>query len=383
MATQNRKAHGKKSKADQSNKLDKIQALAGERLGETVTWRATGPHKHTDVIDALKAAGLDPKVAREFKYQHAFTRACNRMSDERIIEKFKAEGDKIHFQFTRAYIESEDIQYRKECMVTLCKQTGKVTCPITEIETLAQATLDRCMEERTTSDITGMIQRLFREHSDLIPDPCCDNLFFVPQEYAGFNDQIHRFLTSLGGKMSRYPILAGTKEGDDTVKGAVFTHVDSAITDFNRVIDEFTPENRTSSMERKADEIRTFRTKLESLAAILGAKMDQANAALDEANVKLAAKIRGSVALKNGTVEAKDYGYPKTYAEDTNAVWKAAFAELIETKRWIKDMNAETYDPDNYGDEDWKDLRIVLRKEYGGIPEEAEIIKDIRAFLRG
>src|SRR5215813_12352274 len=54
-------------------------------LGEVITWNAGGVKvKHTALVEALRDAGLDEKVARELAPRHAFTRACRKLGEKRI-----------------------------------------------------------------------------------------------------------------------------------------------------------------------------------------------------------------------------------------------------------------------------------------------------------
>jgi hypothetical protein len=64
-----------------------LLAAAGQKLlGEIITWTCPGlAVRHLDLIQALRTAGLDEGVARELAPRHAFTRACKRLSDQRII----------------------------------------------------------------------------------------------------------------------------------------------------------------------------------------------------------------------------------------------------------------------------------------------------------
>ena len=63
-------------------------------LGEIVTWTCSGVTvRHTDLVAALREAGLDEAVARELAPRHAFTRACKKLSDQRIIRPVSEDAD--------------------------------------------------------------------------------------------------------------------------------------------------------------------------------------------------------------------------------------------------------------------------------------------------
>src|SRR6476661_8050145 len=70
-------------------------------LGEIITWDCSGiTIKHLDLIDALRASGLEESVARELAPRHAFARACKKLSEARIIRQVAEDDNSITFQFT-------------------------------------------------------------------------------------------------------------------------------------------------------------------------------------------------------------------------------------------------------------------------------------------
>ena len=79
-----------------------ISAAARVRmLGEVIAWACPGLCvSHADLVAALAAAGLDPGVARELAPRHAFSRACKRLSEQRIIRPVAEDASTITFQFT-------------------------------------------------------------------------------------------------------------------------------------------------------------------------------------------------------------------------------------------------------------------------------------------
>jgi hypothetical protein len=130
--------------------------LAGVKLlGEVITWSCNGVTiRHLDLITALRDADLDESVARELAPRHAFSRACRKLSEARIIRQVAEDEATIHFQFTSEHKEGDRYSYDFETLLTLTKATGKVTCDIAGLATLAQENLDHCIQARTGSDVT-------------------------------------------------------------------------------------------------------------------------------------------------------------------------------------------------------------------------------------
>lgn len=130
-------------------------------LGEIITWNCGGiTVGHLDLVEALREADLDESVARELAPRHAFSRTCKKLSDARIIRQLAEDDTHITFQFTAKQRDGDRYTYELETLLKLNKNTGKVTCELAGLATLAQEELDRCLLARTGSDVTRMIQRL-------------------------------------------------------------------------------------------------------------------------------------------------------------------------------------------------------------------------------
>lgn len=278
-------------KAKQQEYLDAVSGAP--TWGEIVTWDAKGPHQHKAVVQALADSGLDPALAREFAPKNAWTRAARKLSNERLIEEWKADGDEIMFQFTRSMLTEHGIDHKEETKVTLDKQTGRITCPDESIRELAQQTLDRCMEERTTSDVSSMVKRMFQGEAELVPLPNSNGgVFFVPVEHSGFTEKMHAFLSKLGAPgIGRWPIAKGTAHGDGMVCEAVSTHLQVAIAEYETAVAEFGATTSIRKIETTAERIKLARAKVESFASYLGEERETLEASLERLNEALCVKV--------------------------------------------------------------------------------------------
>ncbi len=112
---------------------------AGTRLlGEVISWTCSGVTvTHPALLAALADAGLDPGVARELAPKHAFTRACKKLCDRRIIRQVAEDEAAVRFQFTSESRDGNKFDYHLETMLTLDKKTGTVTCDLPGLATLA------------------------------------------------------------------------------------------------------------------------------------------------------------------------------------------------------------------------------------------------------
>lgn len=132
---------------------------AGTRLlGEVIAWTCSGVAvTHTALLTALRDAGLDESVARELAPKHAFSRACKKLCDRRVICKVAEDEAAVRFQFTSESRDGDTYQYAMGTMLTLDKKTGTVTCDLPELATLAQEELDRAIDARSGGDVTRVI----------------------------------------------------------------------------------------------------------------------------------------------------------------------------------------------------------------------------------
>jgi hypothetical protein len=80
-------------------------------LREIITWSCSGVSiRLADLVEALRDAGLDDGVARELAPRHAFSRACKRLSEARIIRPVSEDAHAITFQFTKESRDSDSYE---------------------------------------------------------------------------------------------------------------------------------------------------------------------------------------------------------------------------------------------------------------------------------
>ena len=264
-----------------------------ELLGEIIAWTAGGSTKHLDLIDALVAAELDEGVARELAPRCAFGRACKKLSEQRIIRPVGETARELTFQFTAEERDGDRFRYQMETLLTLEKATGIVTCDLPGLATLAQEELDRCIEARTGSDVTRVVQRLFEKRADLFPIRPGGGAYFCPAEHAGFVDRVEGFLTRIHGVMHRFPVPKGTPQGNRSVKEVVAAGLSALIAEHGAAIAEFGGDTRPDTVARAAEKIRLTRHKVQAYAAYLAEERNRLEAELATASYQLRQKVEG------------------------------------------------------------------------------------------
>jgi hypothetical protein len=230
-------------------------------------------------------------VARELAPRRAFARACRQLSEQRIIRQVGEDDAVITFQFTAERREDGRYTYELETLLTLAKATGKVTCPLPGLATLAQEKLDECIASRTSADVTRVVQRLFERKADLFPIREQGGAYFTPAEHVGFVDRVQAFLSRINGRMGRFPVPAGTPEGDRSVKEAVAEGIASLIAEHHAAIFGFGEDTRQHTLERAAQRIRLTKHNVETYSAYLADEQEKLELALTAASARLRPKV--------------------------------------------------------------------------------------------
>lgn len=278
--------------------LDQHNASAkGTVIGEVVRWNArptgaNGKHTYQTVKAALEAAGLDTKYAKEFEPKAAFARAAGKMSQDRLIDIVREDDSEIIFQFTKKALRGEELEFEKETNLQLNRITGKVSCAVPELENKAQEELDRAMIERTTSDITKIIQAHYEDHGELIPFGEQGGVYIVPAEFMNLNDQVKTFLDGLGGRLYRLVISSGASEDtDETVAHSFAGHYQADLDRLQVLINGFTLNVRRDTIEATAQEIKDLKLKLKTHSFLLRDQADEVESKLAETDTILRNQI--------------------------------------------------------------------------------------------
>ncbi len=304
--------------------ISNIEGL--QLLGEIVCWTAGARSiPYTSVVQALQDAGLNP-VAKELLPRHAFSRASKKLTEERVIDPLDEDTDIIRFQFTKRVMETKgkDKQWRydAETILSLDKSTGKVTCDIKSLEAFAQKEVIRCTEERTSGDITKIVQKLFEQNADLFPIREQGGAYFVLEEHNQFTSKIQDFLQRLGGRISRFPVPAGTANGDLAVQDSMVNGMEGLIDQHIKDIEKFGVSTRSDTLERQAGEIKETRVKIQAYASYLQDRREELLTKLDEAKKLLAKRVTDLTEERanlppsehggGGGTRAYIFGYPVT-----------------------------------------------------------------------
>lgn len=266
-----------------------LPSVKGDIWGWVVSWDLDGlTMRFSELSDALRAAGLDPSVAREKLPRDAFARAARRLTTGGIIRPIKDETDPVHlrFQLTREDQAGDELLYSREAVICLDKTTGEITSDVPEVTARAKAAFDAAMDLRTSGDVTSIVQRLFKREgangADLFPVNK-RGTYFVRKEQGAFLDKIGAFVSGVKGHFVRIPYASGEDAGDTQVKAIVTDGIEDLIRDLDASTAEFCSETSDRAMTAAAERIKMIKFKIDSYSTYLDDQKDQLQDALRDA----------------------------------------------------------------------------------------------------
>lgn len=304
-----KKSLRKDTKRNEHRKQRMNDELKGLKLfGWMITWKGDQrgrTYPFTDVMQALDSAGFKAEeVASEFTPRNAFKRACKKMEADRSIDEVRNDNDQLVFQFTRKYLDrhKDMMNFSPETKVTLNLITGKIKCKDPKMQQLAQDKLNECTEARTTSDVTRIIQRLFKSEADIITFQ--EKCYIVPDEVSGFIDEVEKFTDKLHIRLDRLPIPKGSSHGDRAIAEAFNDHIEAMIEEHRDACSKFTIYSNEKTMKTHVDKIDQTRITIEAYASCLGDRVKKLIATVEEEKKALKQKINHLVKEKENAPEA-------------------------------------------------------------------------------
>ena len=265
-------------------------------LGEIVTWDTKASEIAIDTIrDALTNAGLSDDVAKDLNTRSAFSRATKTLKENRSIDKVKQSKDGVvTFQLTKKEVDEahDRMDFKFEAIIRLDTKTGDIECPDQIIEDQAKALLAHAMQTRTASDVTRMVQTLFKSHADLFPiNPSKGVAYFVPEKYRDFSKKCEAFLSNVGGTLWQFPVPKGTESGNASVRDAVTTGLNELLKELNDAVSDWDDTTRKGTMVKGTEKFKLIKHKAEAYAEYLGHNQATLLAEIDEAKKRLVSRI--------------------------------------------------------------------------------------------
>ena len=263
-----------------------------ELLGEIVSWNCSGVSlTRSELVEALKAARLDPDAVAEMPLHSAFNRACKNLGQRRVIRKLAEDPEVLSYQFTSEARESDLFSYHTEAVLNIDKSSYVVSCDVKEIEVAVQKELIAELGIRRAGDLSKIILKLLEQKSGLFPVRPSGGCYLVMAEHSDFLDSLEVFTEKAGGRLLRFPFPAGSKSGDQSVKQTIASALSALINEYSNSIDNFGSDTKPSTLEKAADHIRVARFKVESYSAYLEDERSKLDDLLVAASERLKEKV--------------------------------------------------------------------------------------------
>lgn len=104
-------------------------------------------------------------------------------------------------------------------------------------------------------------------------------------------DRVQAMLGRLNGQILRFPVPAGTAEGDRSVKESVAAGLAALVDDHRKAVAQFGADTREDTLKRAAEKIRTTRLKVEAYAELLADEKARLDRELAAARDELRQKV--------------------------------------------------------------------------------------------
>ena len=240
-----------------------------DQTGEIVSWNPPSSVQHSVLRLALTHAGLDPELSPAMQPKNGFKRATTAMKEGRIIREVADDGKIMTFQITKEFLDTQlhEFEYSTECKMYLNKVTGDIACPRQDMEDLATEKMAEKMGLRNASDVSRIVQALFKANGDLFPLRDSGGMYFVPAQHLGLVQQCEDFMTEIGGSMGRWEIH-NTGNAAQANAEAIRDTLNGWVDEYKAYAEQINHEN-PKSVKCAAAKIAEIRFKLSNYRTLL------------------------------------------------------------------------------------------------------------------
>lgn len=268
-------------------------------LGQIVSWTSPAGVPIETLRKAIAKAGLEDSLIRKMLPRNAFARAARKLAENRVITQTGEEGDVLYFQFTRQEVDvtARQAEYWREAVLSLSKASGDVECisgprmtDAEQAELVATVTsmIDAEIANRTASDVTTLVQRIFIKGSaDLVAIREAGGAYFIPANQMEVVDRVAELMQEVGGTLRRFSIGSGDVETRRSVAESMDDHFARLVREFKDSCENISPDSMPSVMRNRRLRIKELRFKLESFRDLLAGHADGLANAIEDAEAHL------------------------------------------------------------------------------------------------
>ena len=267
-------------------------------LGEVVSWNCSKACvSHIDLLKAMESLCLPTNLLPDLPIQAAFRRACKALGQKRLVRALEEDSERIAFQFTLERREGAFFSYEVEAKLSVEKDSGTVTCEVQDLQEAVQKELNAELTRRRGTEIGKVLIKLIEQNGGLFPIRPQGGCYFIAQEHLPFLNKLESFALRLGCSIMRFPVPAGTPEGDKSAKHAIANGLALLVNEYLQTIEAFGTDTREATFEKAASQIQQARFKVEAYAGYLAEEQACLESLLDEAAEKLRSKVEGLMSV--------------------------------------------------------------------------------------
>lgn len=251
--------------------------------------------------DAFIKSGWDVSIAREMLPRDAWSRATRSMKKNRDIDRVKEEEKTIAFQFTTKFLDegAAEMQFSKECVLTLDKETGTVTGDNDELASLAEKSIREHIGKRDSGDMLRAVKKCVEEHKkDLIITSKAGGAYFIPDTQPQLLSQIDTFLAAVGGNYYwKARVFLGDPNSSEgkAISENILRHLTTLVAQWKEKSAPLGPDARPFMIQRRQEALAEIKEKMQGYRDLLGILAEEAETAVNDAETQLMAQLVATV----------------------------------------------------------------------------------------
>jgi len=283
-----------------------VQVEGVPTIGFVTWWNVRDVEISRDWFKAeLDKVGLDgDRYAKDHNYRATFIRCLRHLEQQRIIRRVTEDQDRLVYQFTaETLIDDPDnprLEYTPETVIEIDKDAYWTTNDFAESlvkcdETLKVLLVDLFEKERQTyrsSDLTRYVQKIFRDHADIVSLREQGSVYFVPAAYQELVNQVSQVLAAITtgqAQLEFFPVpdvessrnMVG--HGVEAEIAEVFAKMEAEIKEMqsgsNNITDKWVQHRRAK--------IQAIKERLNAYSLVLGDTADKLHGQFDSLKVFL------------------------------------------------------------------------------------------------
>jgi hypothetical protein len=269
-----------------------LQTAAGDIdiIGYVVWWNVREVEASRDWFKAsLDTVGLDgERYAREHNYRATFIRCLRSLEEQRIIRKVKEDSGRLVFQFTAEKLIDDDpenphLEYTPETVIEIDKSAyfteGNFADALIKCDAVLKPILvemfDKERQTYRSGDLTRYIQRIFKDHADIVSLREQGSVYFVPASFGNLVSQVAQVLETCPkgtAQLEFFPVPDAESSrsmvghGVESEIVAIFTKMDDEIKKMKAGNTDITEK----WVDHRQKKIREMRERLTMYSEVLG-----------------------------------------------------------------------------------------------------------------